>query len=159
MMNLKSPLKVASEENMAQFGAKLAAQLTPGDVVYLSGDLGVGKTTLARAIIRALGFEGRVKSPSYGLIEAYPATAVSVVHLDLYRLGDPAEVLDLGIEAYGEGEAVFLIEWPERGEGYIPVADWVIHIRDWPDVSVGADSTQSPRELTVSRLGADPAPP
>lgn len=156
---LNSPFKVASEEEMAQFGAALADQLTPGDVVYLSGDLGVGKTTLARAIIRALGFEGRVKSPSYGLIETYPGSKMTIAHLDLYRLGHPAQVLDLGIEAYMDEAALLLIEWPERGAGQIPKADWLITIRDWPNAASETEALASLREVTLSRLGADPAPP
>ena len=130
-------------------------QLQPGDVVYLRGDLGVGKTALARSIIRALGFEGRVKSPSYGLIESYPGSTMKAVHLDLYRLADPAEVPDLGIEAYLDESAVLLIEWPERGQGQLPPADWLIEIRDWPD----AREDMTSRELTISRPSADPTRP
>ncbi len=140
---------------MAEFGVAFANQLQPGDVVYLRGDLGVGKTTLARAIIRALGFEGRVKSPSYGLIESYPGSVIRAVHLDLYRLADPAEVPDLGIEAYLDESAVLLIEWPERGQGQLPPADWLIEIRDWPDPR----EAMTARELTVSRPSADPTRP
>lgn len=137
---------------MVEFGAYFAERLKPGDVIYLSGDLGVGKTALARSIIRALGFEGRVKSPSYGLIESYPGSAVTVVHLDLYRLGDPAEVVDLGLEAYLDEPAVLLIEWPDRGLGQLPPADWLIEIRDWPETR----EAMTARELTVSRPNADP---
>ena len=154
-MILNSPVKVDSEEQMAKFGAALAKHLKPGDVVYLCGGLGVGKTTLARSVIRALGFKGRVKSPSYGLIESYPGVAVEVVHLDLYRLGDPREVLDLGIEAYLDEPAVLLIEWPERGLGQLPEADWLIEIRDWPEPT----DAMTARELVIRRPDADPENP
>lgn len=164
-MVFNSPFKVSSEEEMAQFGVALADQLQPGHVVYLRGDLGVGKTTLARSIIRALGFEGRVKSPSYGLIETYPASNMTVAHLDLYRLGDPAEVFDLGIEAYLDAPTVLLIEWPERGLGYLPKADWVVTIRDWPGAEQETDALATLatlatlREVTLSRSGVDPVRP
>lgn len=143
---------------MAEFGVALADRFEPGDVVYLRGDLGVGKTTLARSIIRALGFEGRVKSPSYGLIETYSGDKMAIAHLDLYRLGHPAEVRDLGVEAYQEAAALLLIEWPERGLGYIPKANWLITIRDWPSSEEETDALASLREVTLSRLGVDPAP-
>lgn len=157
-ITFNSPFKVGSEEEMAEFGVALADRLQPGDVVYLRGDLGVGKTTLARFLIRALGFEGRVKSPSYGLIETYPGSQMTIAHLDLYRLGHPAEVRDLGIEAYQDAAALLLIEWPERGLGYIPKADWLITIRDWPSSGEETDALATLREVTLSRLGVDPAP-
>jgi len=146
---------VGSEEQTAEFGAAFAERLKPGDVVYLCGDLGVGKTTLARSIIRALGFEGRVKSPSYGLIESYPGSAMNVVHLDLYRLCDPAEVVDLGIEAYLDEPAVLLIEWPERGLGQLPPANWLIEIRDWSE----SGEAMTARELRLTHPSADPKSP
>lgn len=125
-----SLLKVDSESEMIALGVRLAEQIQPGEVVYLSGDLGVGKTTLARALIRALGFDGRVKSPSYGLIESYTTPSAEVAHLDLYRLGDPQEVEDLGLERYLGPRAIVLVEWPERGFGYLPVPQWRIEITD-----------------------------
>lgn len=83
-------------------------------VVHLSGDLGAGKTTLARGFLRALGVETAVRSPTYTLVEVYETPQLTVVHLDLYRLTDPAEVDELGLREWGKPRHVWLIEWPER---------------------------------------------
>jgi tRNA threonylcarbamoyladenosine biosynthesis protein TsaE len=104
------------------FGRRLAASLRAGDVVALYGDLGAGKTTLARGILRGLGFAGDVASPTFPIVVPYEALAVPLWHVDLYRLDDPAEVEELGLdEALAEGALV--IEWPERlGTGLWPEA-------------------------------------
>ena len=104
---------------MERFGAKIAAALRPGDVVALSGGLGAGKTTLARAIIAALGHAGEVPSPSFAIIETYdpPALRLPLVHADFYRLDDPAEVEELGLDDYRRG-AVLVAEWPEMAGGF-----------------------------------------
>lgn len=104
---------------MERFGAAIAGQLQPGDVVALSGGLGVGKTTLARAIIAALGYEGEVPSPSFAIIELYerPAVRLAVVHADFYRLVRPDEVGELGLDDYREGAAM-IAEWPEQAGGF-----------------------------------------
>ncbi|MEZ5679763.1 MAG: tRNA (adenosine(37)-N6)-threonylcarbamoyltransferase complex ATPase subunit type 1 TsaE [Erythrobacter sp.] len=102
---------------MERFGAQIAALLEPGDVVALSGDLGTGKTTLARAIIAALGHTGEVPSPTYTIIEAYDALRIPLVHADFYRLKHPAEVEELGLDDYREGAAL-LAEWPDHAGGF-----------------------------------------
>jgi tRNA threonylcarbamoyladenosine biosynthesis protein TsaE len=104
---------------MARFGAAIAANLRPGDVVALSGGLGAGKTTLARAIIAALGHAGEVPSPSFAIIELYepPAVRLPLVHADFYRLADPREVEELGLDDYREGAAL-IAEWPEHAGGF-----------------------------------------
>ena len=102
---------------MEALGARIAAQLQPGDVVALSGDLGAGKTTLARAIIAALGHEGEVPSPTYTIIETYDALRLPVVHADFYRLRDPGEVHELGLDDYRDGAAL-LAEWPDHAGGF-----------------------------------------
>lgn len=101
------------------FGVRIAAQLRPGDVVALSGGLGAGKTTLARAIIAALGHAGEVPSPSFAIIETYdpPQLRLPLVHADFYRLNDPAEAGELGLDDYREGAAL-LAEWPEHAGGF-----------------------------------------
>lgn len=98
---------------------RIATLLHPGDVVALSGGLGAGKTTLARAIIAALGYEGEVPSPSFAIIEVYdpPALRLRVVHADFYRLEDPEEVVELGLDDY-RADAVLIAEWPEHGGGF-----------------------------------------
>lgn len=101
------------------FGARIATQLRAGDVVALSGGLGAGKTTLARAVIAALGHAGEVPSPSFAIIETYdsPQVRLPLVHADFYRLNDPAEAEELGLDDYREGAAL-LAEWPEHAGGF-----------------------------------------
>ena len=104
---------------MEQFGARIAAALRPGDVVALSGGLGAGKTTLARAIIAALGHQGEVPSPSFAIIETYdpPALRIPLVHADFYRLKHPEEAEELGLDDYRYGAAL-IAEWPEMAGGF-----------------------------------------
>jgi tRNA threonylcarbamoyladenosine biosynthesis protein TsaE len=104
---------------MDAFGARIGAQLRPGDVVALSGGLGAGKTTLARGIIAALGHEGEVPSPTFTIVETYtpPAVRVPLVHADFYRLERPAEADELGLDDYREGAAL-IAEWPEHVGGF-----------------------------------------
>jgi len=107
-----------NEQDMAALGARLAAVLRAGDVVALSGELGAGKTTLARAILRALGHRGEVPSPSFTLMQVYPDLPVPVAHADLYRLAHPAEAEALGLDDWLQSGAL-IIEWPERLAGQL----------------------------------------
>mgnify|MGYP000274192083 CR=1 FL=1 len=104
---------------MAAYGARIAAKLRAGDVVALEGGLGAGKTTLARTIIAALGHEGEVPSPTFTLIETYdaPPLRLPVVHADFYRLEDPSELRELGLDDYREGAAL-IAEWPDHAGGF-----------------------------------------
>jgi tRNA threonylcarbamoyladenosine biosynthesis protein TsaE len=97
-------------------------------VIFLEGDLGAGKTTFARGLLRSLGYQGRVVSPSYTLVEIYQTRALQVAHLDLYRLGDPEELEYLGLADLLREDVVMLVEWPERGQGLLPAADMRIHL-------------------------------
>lgn len=101
---------------MRAFGQEIAGKLRAGDVIALTGGLGAGKTTLAREIIAALGHEGEVPSPTFTLIECYD-TQPPVVHADFYRLDDPAEAEELGLDDYRHG-AVLIAEWPDRAGGF-----------------------------------------
>jgi tRNA threonylcarbamoyladenosine biosynthesis protein TsaE len=132
-MSEPEEFRTTTEDETLALGKNLAARLSDGGIVYLSGELGVGKTTLVRGLLRALGFEGRVKSPSYGLIESYEVEGLAVHHLDLYRLGHGEEIAYLGLEDLINEGTLLLIEWPERGEGWLPSADWLIHIDDHAD--------------------------
>ena len=104
---------------MERFGAALADALRPGDVLALSGGLGAGKTTLARAIIAALGHRGEVPSPSFAIIEVYdpPALRLPLVHADFYRLANPQEAEELGLDDYRDGAAL-IAEWPDHAGGF-----------------------------------------
>ncbi|MXO72400.1 tRNA (adenosine(37)-N6)-threonylcarbamoyltransferase complex ATPase subunit type 1 TsaE [Alteraurantiacibacter buctensis] len=99
------------------FGARIAARLRAGDVVELRGDLGAGKTTLARAIIAALGHAGEVPSPTFTIVETYDHLSPPLVHADFYRLEHPREAAELGLDDYREG-AVLLAEWPDHAGGF-----------------------------------------
>lgn len=109
-----------------RFGVRLAGVLEPGGVIYLHGDLGAGKTTLARGLLQGLGHRGTVKSPTYTLVEPYQIGEWRLFHWDLYRLADPGELEFLGLRDQLDGEAVLLIEWPERGQGELPAADLAV---------------------------------
>jgi tRNA threonylcarbamoyladenosine biosynthesis protein TsaE len=102
---------------MEALGARIARRLLPGDVVALSGDLGAGKTTLARAIVAALGYAGEVPSPTFTIVETYDGLDPPLVHADFYRLEDAREAEELGLDDYRSGAAL-IAEWPERAGGF-----------------------------------------
>lgn len=101
------------EPAMARAGEALAAQLRPGDVVLLSGPLGAGKTTLVRGLLSALGHAGEVPSPTFAIVQPYDMTRIPVAHADLYRIEDPAELEEIGLDDMLFDGAI-LVEWPER---------------------------------------------
>jgi len=121
-----------SAEETESFGARLArARGQAGNtlaVVYLTGDLGAGKTTLARGFLHALGVAGAVRSPTYTLVEIYETDALTALHLDLYRLSDPAELDNLGLREWARAGHLWLIEWPERGADRLPAADLIVRL-------------------------------
>ena len=124
---------VASEDSMMDLGRRLSFACFGRVLIFLKGDLGAGKTTLARGLIKGLGYEGVVKSPTYTLVETYMAGGYHVNHLDLYRLADPEELEFIGIRDLLALPAITLVEWPERGEGMLPEADLCIELEDRGD--------------------------
>ena len=116
-------LHLHDEAATSRLGKSLAAALAPGLRLYLRGDVGAGKTTLVRALLRALGFRGRVKSPSYALVELYTVSRLNLYHFDFFRFLDPKEWSDAGFREYFSRDAVCLVEWPEKAGDLLPAAD------------------------------------
>lgn len=116
------------ESALVAFAQDCAPLLGGGGVVYLHGSLGAGKTTFARALLRALGVTERIKSPTYTLIEPYATPSLQAWHLDLYRIADPRELEWLGLDALADPDALVLVEWPERGADALPSADVLLRL-------------------------------
>ncbi|MEJ1959340.1 MAG: tRNA (adenosine(37)-N6)-threonylcarbamoyltransferase complex ATPase subunit type 1 TsaE [Nitrosomonadales bacterium] len=118
-----SRISLPDEAATASFAGRLASVLNAGMVIYLRGDLGAGKTTLVRALLHALGYAGRVKSPTYTLLEQYEAGGLHLRHFDLYRFQDETEWEAAGFRDEFDGRNVCLVEWPEKAHGLIPQAN------------------------------------
>jgi tRNA threonylcarbamoyladenosine biosynthesis protein TsaE len=114
-----------NEEYLELFANKFATDLHLPLVIWLDGDLGTGKTAFARAFIHALGYKGRVKSPTYGLLEQYQLATLQVLHMDLYRIGDPGELEFLGIADLLDEQTILLVEWPDNGGHWLPEPDFI----------------------------------
>ncbi len=121
-------LHLEDEAATLALGARIAEVLTPGLAVWLHGDLGAGKTTLSRGLLRGLGFEGKVKSPTYTLVEPYVVSGLNLYHFDLYRFVDPEEWDAAGFREYFNPHAVCLVEWPEKAAGLLPAPDIEIRL-------------------------------
>ena len=135
-----------SEQATEQLGRALAEALPDVCVIYLRGELGAGKTTLVRGLLRALGYTGSVKSPTYTLVEGYEVAGRQVFHFDLYRVADPDELEYIGLRDYLNGRSLVLVEWPERGQGFLPPADLDIELRFEQDI-------RSARTAALTRVG------
>ena len=120
---------VPDEASMLELGQKIARAVvsTDGCLIYFHGELGAGKTTIVRSILQTLGVTGRIKSPTYTLVEPYVFGDRTAYHFDLYRLTDPEELEFMGFRDYLTADAIFFVEWPDRGLGILPAAD--VHVR------------------------------
>lgn len=118
-----SPIVLANEEATVNFAHRLAKVLRPGLVIYLRGDLGAGKTTLVRSLLSALGYAGRVKSPTYTLVERYEVGGMHLRHFDLYRFRDADEWEEAGFRDEFDAHNICLVEWPDQATGLLPQAD------------------------------------
>ncbi len=121
-------MHLADDAATRAFGARLARVILPGLLLYLHGDLGSGKTTLVRGLLRGLGYVGRVKSPTYTLVELYLVSRLNLYHFDFYRFKDPKEWREAGFGEYFNGASVCLVEWPEKAAGLLPPADLAIEL-------------------------------
>ncbi|MBZ9567927.1 tRNA (adenosine(37)-N6)-threonylcarbamoyltransferase complex ATPase subunit type 1 TsaE [Modicisalibacter tunisiensis] len=119
-------ISLPDEAAQVAFGEALGRALAGRGRLYLEGELGAGKTTLTRGILRAYGHQGAVKSPTYTLVEPYTLPTARVNHFDLYRLGDPEELEFIGGRELLDDAGLSIVEWPSRGEGFLPVADLVV---------------------------------
>ena len=130
---------IANVLEMESFGKKIAALAKPGLVIYLEGELGAGKTTFVRGFLRGFGYLDHVRSPTYNLFEIYEVKGQVVCHMDLYRLKDPEEVVYFGVMDYFDNKNICLIEWPEKGRGFLPKGDVLFKF----------DFTENPDERVV----------
>ena len=110
-----------NEPELEAVGSELAKSLNFGDIIFLEGELGAGKTTVSRGILRGFGYRGIVASPTYTLLELYELTVHRVAHFDLYRITAAKDLEGIGFRDYLDGQTICLIEWPENGAGYLPV--------------------------------------
>src|SRR5262245_8777223 len=147
------------EAHTLALGEGLGRNLVPGLLIFLSGPLGAGKTTLARGVLRSLGYRGKVKSPTFTLVELYELSSLYLYHFDFYRLDNPQGWLDAGLRDYFAADAVCLVEWPEKASG-LPMSDIDVrlaHSGDGRHVRLHARSAAG--RQCLSKLAAQRGPP
>lgn len=149
----KMTLDLVDESQTVRMGQKLAACIHAPMIIYLKGELGAGKTTLVRGILRGSGYQGATKSPTYTLVEPYELVNLTIYHFDLYRLADPEELEFIGIREYQQPDAIMLIEWPDKGKGMIPKPDLVIELEykdEGRTVSLTSENSKLMQKLAKS---------
>ena len=147
---------LVDEVATVNLGKRLVNAIEQGAVIYLHGDLGAGKTTLTRGIVQSYGHQGKVKSPTYTLVEPYELDEQNIYHFDLYRLADPEELEYMGIRDYFADNSVCLIEWPEKGWGMLAAPDLEITMEykgDGRQVTLAASSDKG--QKIINSLNQD----
>lgn len=135
-----------SAEETERLGAEYAKSLLPGDLVAFSGDLGAGKTAFTRGILRGLGYEGRVTSPTFAIVNEYTTPAGSVAHFDLYRILDSEALFEIGFEEYLDGSRIVLIEWSENAAELLPSS--------YKSVCIAHGDADDDRKITTEEVSA-----
>lgn len=154
-----SAIILATPQATEALGAGLAGAVAAGCILYLQGDLGAGKTTLVRGFLRARGYEGMVKSPTYTLLEPYTIDDIPLFHMDLYRLADPDELEFIGLRDLLSEQAILLVEWPERGQGVLPEPDLVVVLNYGQRGRLCRLSAESPQgEAILAQLESSQTP-
>lgn len=147
----KLTVKLADPEATERLGGLVGAALDGAGLVFLKGDLGAGKTTLVRGLLRSLGFQGSTKSPTYTLVEPYEFDRFKVYHFDLYRLADPEELEFIGVDEYlAEANTLCLVEWPDKGRGWLPEPNLAVELHY--DKEQRQAVISSANQLIISKL-------
>ena len=142
MIALYQTCHLSDETATLALGTAIAPALRPGLVVFLQGELGAGKTTFTRGILRGLGYLGKVKSPTYNLIELYKISRLYLYHFDFYRFNNPNEWEEAGFRDYFNADSICLVEWPEKADGLLPQADlkFIFKVAEGRNVEIQADT-------------------
>lgn len=122
-------LTARNASTLASIGKNLGRVLRPPITLFLKGELGSGKTTFVRGVLRGCNYRAQVKSPSYSVLEFYPLTNCTVYHFDFYRVHEPGAIALLGIEDYWQESAIFCVEWPDHAKDFLPPADLILQFR------------------------------
>ena len=145
-------IDLVDEAATLALGARLAGALGAGMRIYLYGELGTGKTTMVRGLLRALGYQGSVKSPTYSLVELYVISGLYLYHFDFYRFNDPNEWFEAGFDEYFDSDSVCLVEWPQQAANLLPAADLTVTLTLADDARralVGALSARAESALAL----------